>query len=148
MRPDYALSMRAAILKALKASPDVTVIIPKASIYPSTVPANAAWPFSRIGSVIGSPFRADCLNSTSFRVLVQGFTKNVTSESGVLLLPAEDNAYRIGSAFKIALDGQTIALGDGSKAVFEWERTIPLVSDDEASSWYVTATFEVEITPP
>lgn len=146
MRPDYALDMRAGTLKTLKASPDVTALIPKASIYAATVPANAAWPFSRIGSVIGSPFVADGLDSASFRLLVQGFTKDVLSGTTVIL-PAEDNAYRIGSAFKLALNGHTIRLANGGTATFEWQQTIPLVSDTEASSWYVTATFEVEVTP-
>jgi hypothetical protein len=147
MRPDYALEMRAATLKAMKASADITALIPKASIFAATVPANAAWPFSRIGSIIGSPLRADGLDSASFRILIQGFTKDVIV-GGVTMLPAEDNAYKIGATFKQALDGAVVPLSIGGNAKFEWQQTIPLVSDTEASSWYVTATFEVEITPP
>jgi hypothetical protein len=147
MRPDYALEMRAVTLKTFKASPDVTVLIPKASIYPATVPASATWPFSRIGSIIGSPFVADGLDSTSFRLLAQGFTKDVMSGTTVVL-PAEDNAYRIGSAFKVALDGRTLRLANGGTATFEWRQNIALVTDTEASAWYVTSTFDVEITPP
>jgi hypothetical protein len=144
---DYALVMRAAVLKALKASVDVAPLIPKASIYPATVPSGAAWPFSRIGSVIGSPFVADGLNSTSFRIMVQGFTKDVMS-GDTLMLPAEDNAYQIGSAFKAALDGAVLPLIGGGTAKVEWLRNIPLVSDSEAGSWFVTSTFDVEVTPP
>jgi hypothetical protein len=99
--------LRSALLKAQKASPAITALIPSASIYPSTVPSGAAWPFSRIGSVILSPFVADGLNSISGRVMLQGFTKGVMDGS-TLILPAEDNAYQIGDAFKAALDGAVL----------------------------------------
>jgi hypothetical protein len=144
---DYALPTRAAILKALKASAEVTALIPKASIYPATVPAGAAWPFSRIGSVIGSPFVADGLSSASFRIMIQGFTKDVMT-GDTLTLPAEDNAYQIGGAFKTALDGAVIPLLGGGTVKVDWLRSIPLVSDSEAGSWFVTSTFNAEVTPP
>jgi len=41
-----------------------------------------------------------------------------------------------------------LPLSIGGTAKFEWERGIPLQDPDEASIWYVTSTFEIEITPP
>ena len=80
--------------------------------------------------------------SASFRVLIQGFIKNADANL------AEMGAYQIGSAFKTCLDGAVLPLAGGGSIKVEWERTIPLVSQDEASSWSVTGTFEVEVTPP
>lgn len=145
--PSASTILRAAMLSGQKGSPIITAVIPKASIYPATVPAGAAWPFSRIGSVIVSPFVADGLNSISARIMLQGFTKGVM-DGDTLMLPAEDSAYQIGDAFKDGLDGAVIPLLGGGTVKLEWLRSIPLVSDSEAGSWFVSSAFEAEMTPP
>jgi hypothetical protein len=120
-------------------------LVPAASMYPGTVPAKRTFPFTRLGSVIASPFRASGLDSSSFRLSIQGFTKPLMSRTGAITASAEDQAYRIGSAVKDALDGATLTLEGGQKARVTWIQTIAIRDGDEADAWMVTLTFGVEV---
>lgn len=139
------LKVRAATMACLKASADVTALIPKASVYPGTVPATKALPFSRFGSMIASPFVASGMNSSAYRISVQGFTNDVTDGSGTVIVPAEDNATNIGDAFQAALDGVTLDLGNGDKLRLEWIQSTPKQDPTEASAWMTTVTFTGEV---
>lgn len=146
---DFRSPTRDAIIARLKASFSVTALIPRASIYAATVPAGRTFPFSRLGGMIETPFRATCLDSSTFRVTVQGFTRDVTDAGGGVLLPAEDNADRIGAAFKDALDGRTIPLSAGGliyRARPTWLQTNTMIDGAEDGAWMATATFNVEIS--
>lgn len=143
--PDLKAPVRAAMMKALKADTGVVALIPKASVYPGTVPASRTLPFSRFGSMIASPFRASGLDSSAFRVSIQGFSQGVKDGAGAITTTAEDHADAIGSAFKIALDGATLVLEGGMKARVTWIQTIAISDPSEASAWMVTSTFGVEV---
>jgi hypothetical protein len=146
---DFRTPTRAALMARIKAYPDVAALIPKASNYPGTVPATRTFPFSRIGSMIGTPLRATGLASASFMVIVQGFTKDVTDTAGRLILPAEDNAAKIGSAFEAALELAELPMlveGTPYRAQCTWLQTTTMMDGDEAGAWMVTATFRVDVT--
>jgi len=145
MSQDYLLPVRAAMMKALKHDADLLALIPAASVYPATVPASRTFPFSRFGSMIASPFRASGLDSSSFRVSIQGFTKPVTSASGAMLRPAEDNAIMIGSAIKNALDGAVLPLTTGGHVTLTWLQSSPMRDGDESDAWMTTVTFLAEV---
>ena len=145
---DFRTPTRAAIMAALKASPDVTSLIPQSSVYPGTVPAQRTFPFSRFGSIIGTPFRATGLVSSKFRLTVQGFTKATLSAGGGILVTAEDNAAAIGSAFESALDLATLPVtidGVAYKVRLGWVQTITMIDGDDNDAWMVTSIFNAEV---
>ena len=143
--PVSMLKVRAAMMARLKASDEVTALIPKAAVYPGTVPATKTFPFSRFGSMIAAPFVASGLRSSSYRISVQGFSNDVTDGSGTVIVTAEDNATNIGDAFQAALDGATLDLGNGDKLRLEWLQSTPKQDPTETSAWMVTTTFNGEV---
>lgn len=142
---DFLLPMRTAVLKELKHDAGVLGLIAAASLYPSTVPAIRTFPFGRFGSIIGSPFRASCLDSSAFRFSYQAFTKQLLNEAGTPIRFAEDNAILIGSALKHALDGKTLLLSTGDRLRIEWIQTSPRIDGTEADAWMTTVTFDGEV---
>ena len=144
MAEDYTLPTRAALIKALKADAAYTALVPKAQVYPGTVPALPAWPFSRIGSMIASPFLASCLDSSAFRITIQAFSKGVTS-GGTLQIPAEDHVMMIASAMKDALHGKTLPLSMGDKLRLQWVQTLTMIDGGEAAAWMASVIFNGEV---
>lgn len=142
---DYKLEMRRAALTAMKHDAALADLIPAASMYPGTVPAKRAFPFTRFGSIVTSPFRASGMDSSAFRLSIQGFTKPLVNGAGAVIASAEDQADRIGSAIKDALDSTNLALEAGEKAIFTWIQTITMRDGDEADAWMATVTFGVEV---
>jgi hypothetical protein len=138
--PDQLILVRGAISKALKASPDLLAFVPAASVFHGTVPASRTFPFTRIGSIISSPFRTSCLDSSAYRIMVQGFAK---SQDGGF--SGEDAAMAIGNAFKAALDGQTLSLANGMKLRTQWVQTIPTIDGDDPAAWMVTSIITGEV---
>lgn len=145
MAQDFILPARTAILKALKANGPFTSLIAKEQVYPSTVPATKAWPFSRFASMIASPFLASGLDSSAFRITLQAFSKGLFAGS-VLQLPAEDHVINIGSAMKDALDGATLHLSTGDKLRLQWVQTTPRIDGDEADAWMNSIVFNGDIS--
>jgi len=141
---DFTRPVRTAIIKALKADPFFTALVPKAQVYPATVPATPPWPFSRFASMIVTPFRASSLDSSSFRITLQAFTKGITTNN-VLMMPAEDHVIDIGSALKDALDGSTLVLTTGDKLRLTWVQTLPTIDGDEAGAWMTSVIFNGEV---
>jgi hypothetical protein len=144
------LATRAAMMSALKHSAAMTALVPKASIYPGTVPASRTFPFSRFGSMIATPFVASGLNSEDYRIMIQSFTKPLYSVPGdpssILLQPAEDRAIAISEAVKGALDETTLTLSIGLKLRLSWIQSIQVVDGDEADAWMDTSFFRGEVS--
>lgn len=145
MAEDYLLPTRRAVLPRLKHDADLLTLIPAASQYPGTVPATRTSPFLRMGSFIGSPFRASGLDSSAIRFSVQGFTNDLKNGAGAVTASAEDQIHRIGSAIKNALDDATLTLESGLKLRIAWIQTSPGVDRDEAGAWMTTVTFRAEV---
>lgn len=143
--PDYKTSVRKAMMAALKHDSGFTALIPAASIYPGTVPASRTFPFSRFGSVIAAPLVASGLDSSSFRLSLQAFTKDVKNGAGTTTITAEDRADAIGSAFKVALDDATLTLDTSDKARVSWIQSTSMRDGTEDGAWMVTSTFGVEV---
>lgn len=142
---DFILPTRTAIVKALKADAAYIALVPKAQVYPATVPANPTWPFSRMTSMIASPFLATGLNASAFRITVQAFSKGLYSGT-VLQLPAEDHVITIGSALKDALDGKTLPLDPVYKLKLQWVQSLPTIDGDEAGAWMTSIVFNGDIS--
>lgn len=143
------LATRTAMMAALKHSAAMTALIPKASIYPGTVPASRTFPFSRFGSMIATPFTASGLNSEAYRILIQSFTKPLYSvpvdPTSILIATAEDRAIAISEAVKGALDDTVLTLPNGMKLRLSWIQSIQVVDGDEADAWMDTSIFRGEV---
>lgn len=149
MAEDFTLPLKRAALIAMKHDAFVAAIIPPASMFPGTVPADPVFPFSRFGTVMAAPFRASGLDSSSFRFSVQGFTKplrqNPSDLTSPIIATAEDQIYKIGSKIKDCLDNATLTLDGGRKARFAWVQTLPMIDGADADAWMTTVTFRVEV---
>jgi hypothetical protein len=144
MAEDYLLPTRRAVLPVLKAFVPLLELVPATSIHPSTVPASRTHPFTRYGNATAAPFRASGLDSSSMRFSVQGFAKPLMRGSQ-MLETAEDQALKIGSAIKDALDGQTILIDDGMKVRVQWISSSPKADPTESEVWMTTVTFSAEV---
>jgi hypothetical protein len=144
MASDYILAARRAILKAMKANGQLTGFVPKAQIYPATVPPSPPWPFTRIGSIIATPFRASGLHGSAFRIMIQGFAKDRTNAAGTVLSPAEEQAMILGAAIMASLDDVTLDVPDG-KLRLTWVQNIASIDGDEAGAWMVSCVFRGEV---
>lgn len=136
---DFSLSARTSVMAALKHAGTLTALVPAASIYPATVPANRPFPFIRINPLIATPFRASGLDSSSFRLNVQGFTRGAMPA-----VTAEDHAVQIGAAMQDALDGRTLAL-PAMKLRLTWLRTITGMDGDEPGAWFCSSFFQGDV---
>lgn len=142
--PDLILPVRAAMMSALKADAGVTTLVAKAQVYPGTVPADRPFPFTRFASMIASPFLASGLDSSSFRITIQAFSKGQYS-GNTLTLPAEDHVINIGSAIKTALHGATLTLSTGGKLRLQWVQSLPMVDGDEQGAWMNSIIFTGDV---
>lgn len=139
MAQDFTLSTTSAIIKALKASAPFTDVIPKAQIFGMVVPASRTWPFTRIASIIGSPFLATGLDSSAFRITMQGFAKDGSA------MPAAESAIAIGAAFAEVLDGAILLLPSGMKLAITWVQNQAMMDGDEAGAWMVSSVFRGQV---
>lgn len=144
MSADFLLPVRAAIMAKMKADAGLTALVAKAQVYPSTVPADRPFPFTRFASMIASPFLASCLDSSAFRITLQAFSKGKYS-SKTLQLPAEDHVAQIASAIKDALHGKVLTLHTGEKLRLQWVQTTLMIDGDEAGAWMANVTFTGEV---
>lgn len=145
MAQDYARPVRLAIMKRMQSDDNLGSLVPIASQYPSTVPANRTFPFLRYGLPIVTPLRSIGLDSSSLRVTIHGFTK-AQMAGDAITATAEDMAYDIGSAIKDCLDGSTLDIGGGMKARVTWLSTTPRADPDERDAWATSVTFSAEVS--
>lgn len=144
--PDQMQPVRKAMMAALKQSAAMTALVPAASIYHGTVPADRTKPFIRRGAAIASPFRASGLDSSAFRISFQGFSHGVPDGADRIIVLAEDHIDAIGSAMKETLDGAVLALPGGANARVQWIQTTPSIDPSETQAWMTTVTFGVEVS--
>jgi len=149
MSGDFMLAARRGVMARMKHTAGITTVVPPGSIYGGTVPAERIYPFTRIGSIIGTPFRASGLNSSSFRLTVNGFTQGVRVDPGnpasPLATTAEDHAHQIASAIKDGLDETNIVLETGGTLRLTWVRTITIQDGDDSSAWGTSVIFGADL---
>lgn len=141
---DYSLPVRRAILPAMKATPAIVALIPALSIYPSSVPANRTFPFTRYGAPTANPFRASGLNSSTIRVTIHAFTKPLMAGAQVLAT-AEDQAWKMAAAIDAGLDGRVLALEGGMRGTVSWIGSNCIVDGDEPDAWHAIVNFQVDV---
>jgi hypothetical protein len=109
---DAIREVRRAVLPALKADATLTALVPSARIYPSTVPASPAFPFTRWDGASSLPI-TEFLRGAEVSFMVHAFAKPRYS-GAAMVETAEDHAGRITSALYGALHRQRFALPGGA----------------------------------
>jgi hypothetical protein len=140
--------VRRAIMTRLKASPDVTALVPSTSIYGQSPDAEPAWPFIKMGPPSTTPRRASCLDAGTVLVSVHGFSKGRYSDD-VLLETAEDHAGRIGAAIEAALDAKGEDITDGvetGRVRYMLADRLLLVDSGEAGAYHWFANVIARVT--
>jgi hypothetical protein len=143
---DFALPVRRAILPALKADPNVVALIPAASIFGSSVPADRTFPFGRYEPATVTPFRASGLDSSQMTIKISAFTKALYSGSGTIIASAEDQAHKMAAAIADVLDGAALAIGNGYKARITWTGSICTMDGAEKDAWHASISFKVSVS--
>ena len=101
MPVDHCLALQTALIAAIDADTDLTVLI-AGRVY-DYVPADPQYPFCRIGPMTAAPFEGDCITGHEIRFAVHGFTRDYGRAGAADL-----------SAALIALLGRTtLSLGGG-----------------------------------
>ena len=105
---DASLSVRGAVIAALKADAALIALVPAGRIYPNKTPADVAWPFIKLGVLMNSPTRYDCGGGGDVTGAVHVFVKKTAS-----ILDPEAATYRINKEVVRVLDGLDLVV-DGS----------------------------------
>ncbi|TZG25581.1 DUF3168 domain-containing protein [Sphingomonas montanisoli] len=137
MASDRTLGIRRAILIAVKAAGPVTAIVPSARIFPQQQPANAPFPFIRLGAPSAIPVRAACVDGGEVTIAVHAFANGGPS------ITAEDQAHAIGATLASALDGRSLDLGGGAAGKFRWTGSQLLQDPEEVSAFHAVVNFRV-----
>lgn len=145
MAKDSTLTVRRAVLAALKGDAAVTALVPAANIYPQSPPGTPDWPFIRYGGPTAIPITGSCLDGCEIVVAVHGFAKPRYSAGGAMTETAEDHAARIGAAIAAALDKRRLTLDAGYKARTRWTGSQLLQDGAEADAYHTVQNFIIRV---
>lgn len=134
MAGDLIREVRRAVLAHLKADAALTAIVPAASIYPSTVPANPVWPFIRFDAPQSLPLDGACYAGATVTFLLHAFAKGIKSGSATVEY-AEDHASRIASAMKLASHNRRLPVADAT-ALVRVQSVRLLIDGDEPDAYH------------
>lgn len=141
MAIDSTIAIRRGVLALMKADAPLTAIVPAARVYPQTTPADAVFPFIRMGAPLALPLRASCLDGSDSTFAVHGFTKDRMSGTK-RVETAEDYAGRLGSAIADSLDGRVITLTNGTARI-QWTGSQLLMDPAEPGCFHTLQNFRV-----
>jgi hypothetical protein len=117
MAGDLIREVRRGTLTHLKADPASVALVPAPNMHPSTTPPTPSWPFSRMDSF----------------------------QSTAVLDTAEDQASRMGTAFKIAIHNKRVPIDGGWSARLK-VRSVRLLRDgDEESAYHAILSVEARV---
>lgn len=133
-----SLLIRKATVARLKANAGVIAIVPAVRVFgPRVIQKNLVWPFMRVGVSIASPMLASCLDGETIRFAVHGFSK----------ANDEGEAANINAAVKNSLDGATLSLSDGGRAILTWTGAQIMEDGSEADAWHGFSSYEAAYLP-
>jgi hypothetical protein len=130
---DKTLAIREAMVVKMKASLELTGLIPIASIYGERVPDNRTYPFIRTGDASKVAFPLGCgEDGTAYSMTVHGFILGSDSENGTL----------VGSAIRDVFDSGALFHADGKLAIV-WRSGGLNRDPDEPDVWHAYEDFTV-----
>ncbi len=141
MARSRALPIRRAMLIRMKGDAPLVALVPAASIFGQTVPANVSWPFIRMGAPSAiAAVRGTCMNGAEGIVAVHGFSIG-RRQGEKQVETAEDHAGRIGDAIAAALDSARLPLDGGGKVKLTWTGDQLLQDPEEAGAFHTVQNF-------
>ena len=143
MAGDLIREVRRAALIQMKQDRDLLALLPAASMYPSTTPANVPWPFTRLDGFVSTSLDGSCYAGATVTFIGHAFARTRV-QGGDEIETAEDFAGRIGSALKAALHRRRLPIGNASARYLV--RSSRLVRDaDEASAYHAILSVEARV---
>lgn len=125
MATNRTLPLREAIVTALKADSGLTSIVAPAQVNGERAEANPIFPFTRYGVSEARPRSTD--------VPIHAFSKAEFT----------DEVAGINAAIVAALDGRTLALGDGERAYLTWTGSTIMPDSAEAGVYHGINRFTI-----
>jgi hypothetical protein len=137
MANDTSLQLRQAVVSVMRASDELTAIVPADRNYGMRAPATLTWPFTRYGSPDALPFRGQCLDGARIGFTVHAFSK----------AQYEDECANINSVVSASLDGKVLELDGpgGAKAHIVWQGSQIIPDAAEAAAWHGVNRFEATV---
>lgn len=138
--------VRRAVLAKLKADTGLTALVPAASMFGQSIPAEVGdptWPFVKLGASATQRLRAARVNGGSVAVDVHAFARS-RKVAGVTVETAEDHASRIGAAIETALADQHLTLDGNEDARIELS-DIRLLQDEEPDAFHWFAQLNARV---
>lgn len=142
--PDLVTELRRAVLPALKGNLALTQILPATSIHPQTAPANAPWPFVKVGVPILTGFDGTCFVGARVRYTLHSFAKPRYNGAGGMVETAEDHVGRISGAVKGALHKTRLPVAGGTVHIL-WSSGQRLIDQGEADAFHAIDEFQCKV---
>jgi len=134
MPSDHALAMRQAIVKALRAAPNLTAVIPSGRIYGEESPANPEFPFIRYGLPVTNPYEASCGNGSEHAITLHTFSYG----------PGTDSINVINALVVDALKDAALSVDPLKLISFDWTGSQVLRDTPEASNYHGVLRFTAQ----
>ncbi|MES3042667.1 DUF3168 domain-containing protein [Sphingomonas faeni] len=144
MAGDLIREVRRGTVSHLKADVASKALVPVANMHPSTTPPTPAWPFSRMDSFQSSAIDASCVTGATVTFQLHGFAKPKMQGTSVIET-AEDQASRIGTAFKIAIHNTRVPIDGGWFARLRVLSVRLLRDGDEEDAYHVVLSVEARV---
>lgn len=122
---------RRALLEALKASADLTALVPAAQIDPDGEPV---WPFVLIQSPRTLRLRMSCVKGATVSLDLHAFA-GPREEAGVVVETGYDHASAVGAAIEGAIDDARLVLENGAICAVRLSDT-QLRRDGDPDAWH------------
>jgi len=144
MAGDLIREVRRGTLTHLKADPASVALVPAPNMHPSTTPPTPSWPFSRMDSFQSTALDVSCGDGAIVTFQLHAFAKP-KMQGAVVLDTAEDQASRMGTAFKIAIHNKRVPIDGGWSARLK-VRSVRLLRDgDEESAYHAVLSVEARV---
>lgn len=127
---DPSLELQAALVGALKASPDVQAIVGARVYY--NPPATPTFPYISIGTSQVLPDKADCIDGTEVFINIDGWSRNLSFPE----------TKQIGKAVIVALDDQDLVVSGYLTVVCEISNT-NYMDDPDGITEHVALSFRL-----
>ena len=139
--------VRRDVLAKLKADTGVTAadLVPAASIFGQSPPAEPDWPFIKTGSPQTLPLKAACIDGGVVNFGLHAFSRGRRNEAGALVENAEDHAGRIGAAIETAIDGSRSMLVGVGTVRYTLADMLLLVDGAEPGAFHYTCTVRARV---
>lgn len=133
---DLTPRIKAAVVMAMAEHARLTQFLPTDNIFSQQVPANQAYPYSRLGTAISTPYLSSCWSGTSCRITIDVF-----AEAGPGAEAGEVQVGLITSLILEAMQGLKVEGAGLLENEYLGQQTVMV--DQEADRWRAIIEFNV-----